>query len=434
MKVISKTYDTRRKRKADESTATSRVDWKRTKRDSISHILDSDESYTSEEEETGEESDDSTEESEDQPEETTHDEEDGDEGRIKKPRLKSRSATIDSESSSDSDGPAERVNVKRSCVIKEEDSDGAQDEETKAHNKKQKRMEKLKALAKKQRSRSRSTRYEETEEGSQDSHSPLPPETPCESEDSGDLSDFIVQDDVENNNNGEAENPTFNYKDLLRKHRISLSDSHDLSSHLQKIIKAFLINIVDGDFLISLYDGVRKKRYAQDMLKSLDHLDNRIIGPRLERLTTSCRWTKKYKERLNSYPELYVKNVAAEEASCEACELHRTCSYTVTLSGQAYDNETLEDDDFLKNDKQKLLIGGVCYRRTEAYHQLRHYKYYLYQRCIPLIDKTKGDSANKIVDLALSVMEDEDFLKKEVSFLEGYLCEADYFQEERLFS
>ncbi|XP_073518258.1 coiled-coil domain-containing protein 82 [Phyllobates terribilis] len=441
MENVSKTYNTRQKRKSVESTLKSRVDWKRTKRDDICQILDSDESFTSEEEEleeSDEESEDSssTNLSEDRADEATVTEEDGDEGRIRKPRLKSKSTTIGSDSSSDSDGPGEKVNLRRSFVINEDDSDEevaeeSSDKETKAHIKKRKREEALKQLAAIQKSRKRTTSHEATEEtGSPDDvFAPLTPDSLGDNDDSDDMSDFIVKDEEESNG-ADAENPTSSYKELFRKHHISLSAGHDLSFHLQKVIKAFLINITDEKFLATLYKGERKKRYANDMLKSLNHLDERIIAPRLEKLTASCRWSKRYKERINSYPEIHVRRIAAEEMCCEACDLQRYCGNLVTLSGQAYDNKTLECDDFLQNDRQQLVIGKVCANRTEAYHQLRHCKYFLYQRCIPFIEETKGESANEIVELVLSKMEAEDFLGKEVSLLENYLNEADYFQEE----
>ncbi|KAM4045131.1 coiled-coil domain-containing protein 82 isoform 2-T2 [Anomaloglossus baeobatrachus] len=438
MENACKRYNTRQKRKSVESSPKSRVDWKRTKRDSICQIPESDESFTSEEEEleeSDEESEDSspTDLSEGPDNEATRPEEDGDEGRIRKPRLKSKSATIGSDSSSDSDGPGEKANLKRSCVINEDDSDEevAVDKETKTHLKKQKRQEALRQLAEKQKSRKRTTSHETSEESPDDLFAPLTPESlgDHDDEDSDDMSNFIVEDEEENDGE-DADNPPSSYKDLFRKHHISLSADHDLSFHLQKAIKAFLINITDEKFLSTLYKGIRRKRYAQDMLKSLNHLDERIIAPRLEKLTASCRWSKRYKERINSYPELHVKNIVAEEMTCAACDLYRYCGFRVTLSGQAYDNRTLECDDFLPNDKQKLVIGTVCANRTEAYHQLRHYKYFLYQRCIPYIEETKEESANKIVELALSKMEAKNFLGTEVSFLESYLNEADYFQEE----
>ncbi|XP_069828073.1 coiled-coil domain-containing protein 82 [Dendropsophus ebraccatus] len=436
METPSKTYNTRQKRKAAEPTLKSRVDWKRTKKDSISHVLDSEESSSEVEEleETSEESEDDggySDRFEERPEEPALGE-DGDEGRIKKPGLKNKSAMIDSDSSSDSDGPGERVSVRRSSAIKEVDSEEEEEEETKAHNKKQKRLEKLNQLAEKQRSRRRTTSREAPEKSSPDEYAPLTPDTVDESEDSDNMSDFIVQDDdEEEDNGGGGDDPTSSYKDLFRKHHITTSESHDLSSHLQKVVKAFLINIIDENFLESLYKGVRKKRYAKDMLNSLNCLDNRIIGPRLEKLTTSCRWTKRYKERVESYPELRVRRIPAEQACCEACELFRYCAFLVTLSGKAYDMRTLESDDFLEDDKQILAVGKVCAGRTEVYHQLRHYKYCLYQRCIPFTEETGGDSVKKSVELALSKMEEKDFLKEEIAFLEGYLNEADYFQEEK---
>ncbi|KAM4045130.1 coiled-coil domain-containing protein 82 isoform 1-T1 [Anomaloglossus baeobatrachus] len=170
MENACKRYNTRQKRKSVESSPKSRVDWKRTKRDSICQIPESDESFTSEEEEleeSDEESEDSspTDLSEGPDNEATRPEEDGDEGRIRKPRLKSKSATIGSDSSSDSDGPGEKANLKRSCVINEDDSDEevAVDKETKTHLKKQKRQEALRQLAEKQKSRKRTTSHETSE-------------------------------------------------------------------------------------------------------------------------------------------------------------------------------------------------------------------------------------------------------------------------------
>ncbi|KAG9491324.1 coiled-coil domain-containing protein 82 [Eleutherodactylus coqui] len=438
----SKTYNTRLKRKSVEASPKSKVDWKRTKRDDITHVGDSDDSFTSEEEEaeeTDEESEDSscTDESEDQQDEASLAEGDGDEGRIKKPKLKSKSAVIGSDSSSDSDGPGEKVKVKRSCVINDDDSDEAvesSDKKAKAQIKKLKRLEALKQLAERRRCRNRTTSHEAMEESpyeDDDDSAASAQETLCKSEDSDDMSNFIVPDEEENNARG-ARKPKTDYKELFRKHHISLSASHDLPSHLEKVIKAFLINITDSKFLKTLYEGERKKRYAKDMLQSLNYLDERIISPRLEKLTASCRWSRRYKERVDSYPNLDVKRVPAEEMSCEACDLKRYCSYLVTLSGQDYDNKTLECDDFLGNNKQRLVIGGVCARRTEAYHLLRHYKYFMYQRCIPFINENKEESANETVESALLEMEEKGFLGQEVLFLEGYLHEADYFQEEKM--
>ncbi|KAM3913308.1 coiled-coil domain-containing protein 82-like [Leptodactylus fuscus] len=433
MTTVSKTYNTRQKRKSVEPVRKSRVDWKRTKRDDLSHFVDSDESITSEEEELeetdeGSDNSDCSEESEDQKDEDSLPEEDG-EGRIRRSRLKSKSAMIDSESSSDSDGPGQKVIVKRSCVIKEDDSDeAAVDEETKVHIKKKKRLEALKQLAKRQRSRKRTVSHESAEESPHDEYEPLIPETQEESQDSDNMSDFIVPD--EESNDGSSVNPTSNVKKLFKKHHISLSASHDLSSHLEKVIKAFLMDIAEEKSLRRLYNGKRKKRRWKDQLNSLNYLDERILAPRLEKLTTSCRWTNRYKERINCYPRLQIKHIAAELTACEACHLQRYCSYLVTLSGKAYDHKTLEADDFLQDDTQKLVIGKTCANRTEAYHLLRHYKYFLYQRCIPFIEEAKEESADEIVESALSKMEDKGFLGREMTFLEGYLNEADYFHEE----
>ncbi|XP_040196118.1 coiled-coil domain-containing protein 82 isoform X2 [Rana temporaria] len=360
MESTSRTYQTRQKRKSNEPIPKSRVDWKRTKIDAISRIVDSDESNSTSEEE--EERDDSSSlssvENEEQLEVSKCTTDDG-EDTIKKPRHKNRSMTIESgDSSSDSDGPGLRVLVRRRRTIDEDDdslnipNDGRVSEEAKAQIKKQKRKDSLNQLVEKRRSRNPRASWESDEASSSSEYIPLTPETMGEDEDSQEMDDFIEQD--EEDEVDEDGNRSMRYQELFLRHKLPQFACNDLHTHLEKVIRAFLINIVDDKFLVTLYGGKRKKRYAKEMLKSLNHLDERVLSPRLEKLITSCRWKPRYKERVNSYPKLHLRVIKAEKQSCGACELFRYCKYVVTLSGQAYDNETLENDNFLPEDKQEI--------------------------------------------------------------------------------
>ncbi|XP_068122943.1 coiled-coil domain-containing protein 82 [Hyperolius riggenbachi] len=434
MASVSRTYQTRHKRKSSETPPKSRVDWKRTKVDTVSHILDSDETTTSEEEEEESDSEDSGSSSTTQGEDQQPSQEPADdvEDNIKTPRRKSRSAMIgSSDSSSDSDEPGTKVGAKR-CRVIDEDEEALNkppvDEETKAQLKKQKRKENLKMLAERRRSRNQRTSQASDKGSGSGEDTPLSGvETLAEEED--DMQDFIVDDEEEAEEDEEG-NRSARYQDLFLKHNLSQFASNDLYSHLQKVIKAFLINIADNTFLVTLYDRVREKRYAKDMLKSLNYLDERIIAPRLEKLTTSCRWKKRYQERVDCYPQILVRRIKAEEQSCDACELFRYCSFTVTLSGLAYDIETLENDNFLPEDKQYLVVGSTCAARTKVYHRIKHYKYQLYHRCIPYLTESKDLTAKEMVAMALTKMEEEEFIKEEVRYLERIVNEADTFREE----
>ncbi|XP_063807561.1 coiled-coil domain-containing protein 82 [Pseudophryne corroboree] len=452
MEGTSEGYNTRPKRKSQDFMETLRIDWKRTKVDSLSRIFDYDEFNSSEEEtEVDDVDSSSTGESEEKEAEKCAPSTDNreDDGCIKKPRQRRTSGAIDSSDSSDSGSDfgtiVRKVNIKpwhhvieeddqETCADKEEnnftvlkDYPGTSEEEgTERHRKIQKRLEILQKLSEKRRSRSRTSSREPFEEKlSLIDRDPIS-EAQSEAEDSDDMSDFIVRDDEEN------PDEEVGCQDLFAKHNLSQFACSDLHSHLKKVIKALLINKVDSKFLGTLYEGIREKRYAKDMLKSLNYLEERIIAPRLEKLTTSCRWCTSYKERVSCYPHLDVNGIGSAGQYCDACKLRRHCRFMVTLSGQAYDKNTLKNDDFLPNDKQVLFVGAVCASRSKVYHQLRHYKYFLSLRCAPFLDKAKDVSGKELVMRALSKMDEDDFINKEVDCLEEYLNDADYFQEEDL--
>ncbi|KAM5181039.1 coiled-coil domain-containing protein 82 isoform 1-T1 [Mantella aurantiaca] len=440
MKSTSKMYETRRKRKSSEPMPKSRVDWKRTKVDTISHILDSDESTSTsevEEEERANGSSISSVESEEQPELSGCTADDGDD-QIRKPTHKNRSTTIESSESSSDSEPGLRVLVRRRRTIAEDDdswnkaNEGEPSEEVRAQIKKQKRKDDLKQLVEKKRSKNPRASWESDEASSSSVYIPLTSETMGEDEDSQEMKDFIEEDeeDDEEDQEGEEGNRPSRYQELFLRHRLPQFASNDLYTHLRKVINALLINIADKTFLDTLYEGERKKRYAKDMLKSLNYLDDRVINPRLEKLTASCRWKPRYKERVDSYPKLYIRTIKSEEQTCDACELYRYCRYMVTLSGQAYDSETLEKDDFLSEDKQWLVVGATCGRRTEVYHRVRHYKFHLYQRCIPFLRISEELSVKETVEMALSKMEKEKFIQDEIELLHTYVDAAETFQDE----
>ncbi|KAM4796122.1 coiled-coil domain-containing protein 82 [Rhinophrynus dorsalis] len=457
MAAISRNYETRLKTKNEGRK--SKVDWKRTKRNSISQIFDSDdECSTSEDDLEGNEEGGSTstsEESDEEPQQKVTVAAEEDECIILS-RRKRKPAVMDSsdESRSDSDGPVRKVAAKRRCIIDEDDEPiddqkkmvsnkeseiieigGTSEEEAaKTNFKKRKNLENLKQLAEKRRSKSRSISRESFEDDDEkDSYSLLTLDETSEMEDSDSLEDFIVKDKEEDPDEDDNDGKQLAlHQDLFSKHHIPLLSATDQSTHLQRVVKAFLINITSPGFLSTLYEGIRKKKYAKEMLNSLTYLDKRIIQPRLENLTSRSRWSKRYKERVESYPNLRVVRVHAEDQSCQACQLHRYCKYNVILSGTAYDSETLEEDEFMPNDRQNLKVGMVCANRTIVYHQLKHFKYHLYQRCIPAIDKTSEKSAKEMVEICFSKLEEKGVIKKEVDFLRYYLDEADYFHEEKV--
>ncbi|OCT96165.1 coiled-coil domain-containing protein 82 [Xenopus laevis] len=458
MEKPSRSYETRRRTKSEETTVKSRVDWRRTKRNSVCLVPDSDEDdLCSEEEAKVSEEEKSISEAEDcddkeQQQQATVSNDDAEEECVKQSRRRRKSAVMESsDSSSDSDGPIRKVYSKRRCLIDEEEEAGEgknpgiktetneieeeTEEETDGESiKKRKKLENLQKLAEKRKSKSGGRIQDYSEDEESDFCPPLSSEETSDIEDNGSLKDFIVDDEEEDTVEGITEEKQLaSHQNLFLKHHIPLLSSSDHYTHLQRVVNAFLINITSPDFLDTLYEKIRTKKYAKDMLNSLYCLDERIIQPRLENLSTRSRWSKRYRERIDCYPDLRVNRGYGDEQSCQACELHRFCKYTVVLSGQAYNCKTMEVDEFLPNDKQVLKVGRICANRTKVYHQLKHFKYHLYQVCIPAIeDITQYNSVKERVETCLAKMEKDGVIKKQADFLEAFLNEADFFHEEKM--
>uniref|UniRef100_A0A8C7V3G5 Coiled-coil domain containing 82 n=1 Tax=Oncorhynchus mykiss TaxID=8022 RepID=A0A8C7V3G5_ONCMY len=167
-------------------------------------------------------------------------------------------------------------------------------------------------------------------------------------------------------------------------------------NHFQVVLKALMINVLDETFLKSLYGGDRTKRYAQEMKASLFHFDERTILPRLENLKQRSRWTDRYKERVECYPKVRLLKLGLHQSVCEACKLQRPCSFSVRLSGQLYNLNSLEEDQFMPDDTQAFSVGSVCASRTEVYHALKHFKYHLFQHCRTVMEEEEKNGEEPV--------------------------------------
>ncbi|XP_021447025.2 coiled-coil domain-containing protein 82 [Oncorhynchus mykiss] len=205
-------------------------------------------------------------------------------------------------------------------------------------------------------------------------------------------------------------------------------------NHFQVVVKALMINVLDETFLKSLYGGDRTKRYAQEMMASLFHFDERMILPRLENLKQRSRWTDRYKERVECYPKVQLMKLGLHGSVCEACKLQRQCSFSVNLSGQLYDLNSLQEDQFMPSDTQAFSVCSVCASRTEVYHALKHFKYHLFQHCRTVMEEKNGEEepVKETVKRVFTKLEESGWISEEYEKFQDHLNEADYFQEEKL--
>ncbi|XP_063161938.1 coiled-coil domain-containing protein 82 [Candoia aspera] len=474
----SRRYKTRRSTRAEEPVAKSQVDWRRTKRNQLPESEDEDDEIvsssekelesSSEEEVGGKEAASILRKSNG---EAVSDadfqtccsgvaSEDLEEADISfRKRKRPRPAVMyDSDESSDS-SIVRKVFAKRSCKIDEDNLsvDGNTSPAEEKANAKLGRQIKLQELS--HRQSGRSGRVSQCDEDGADDvskqlgcHSSLTQDEISAMSSSDSMKDFIDDDDDDDDEEEEEEEEEEKEEEELeqenhqpqdRKYPVSSSllEKHvpglfhvDRYEHLRRVVKAFLINATDGNFLSSLYAGRRQQRDAQNMLDSLYYLDDRFIQPRLNNLLSSCRWQKRYKDRVNSYPDVRIVPRTAETRSCEACELQRTCKFTVVFSGTLYNSKTLQVDSFMPHDRQVLKIGCICKDRTEVYHKLKHYKYKLYQSCCLAIENKglQDEPVGDLVDRVFSQLDKEGWMNQQYSVLKDSLDSADFFQVEKM--
>lgn len=459
METSVRRYETRNKTAGAEPLSKSRVDWRRTKRELILFDSDEESSFTSEEEESAvsegeEDGNDEKDSLSDREEKSRGGEltEDGEDECVVPGKRKKCSSSVleDSDDSEDSDVPVRKVFAKRRCVINEDESSQEQQfgKAGPAGNvcaeRKRGALAKLQELAKERAARSSSGN-----ENCEDSDGEAEEEPFCQllltpegsETDSESLKDFIVDDDEDDDDNVEhvKSEKHLQQKDLnasnseLLAHYVPQFCHSSPYEHFQRIVKAFLINAIDDTFLSSLYDGTRQKKYAQEMLLSLNYLDDRYIQPRLDNLVSRSRWKDRYKERVDCYPGVLITLKNPTNMSCQACELNRYCKFNVLLFGKLYNSRTLEADDFMSDDKQVLKVGVVCANRTKVYHNLKHFKYKLYVDCssITKLDAAEDEPVKDTVKRLFSQLEETGWIQKKYNDLENYMNDADSFQEEK---
>ncbi|NXY22408.1 CCD82 protein, partial [Atrichornis clamosus] len=366
------------------------------------------------------------------------------------------SVMYDSDESEDSDILVRKVFAKRPCIMDDDDSSEEQQPdktcatENVSTNRKQEVFAKLKELARQSAAR-RSCSGADCEDSNSEAEieeEPLCclPLTPSEGSetDSGSMKDFVVGEEEDDDDDDDK---TEHVKSENQPHQKQVNTSNskllayyipqlsrcDHYVHFKRIVKAFLINAIDGDFLSSLYEGRRQKKYAQDMLLSLHYLDDRFIQPRLENLICRSRWKDRYKERVDCYPNVRIVLKNSKSTSCQACELKRYCKFNVLLSGKLYNSKTLEVDDFMSDDKQALKVGVVCANRTRVYHNLKHFKFKLYVDCISVaeLDGVEDEPVKDTVERLFSHLEESGWIQERYNDLEDYMDDADNFQEEK---
>ncbi|XP_066550039.1 coiled-coil domain-containing protein 82 [Amia ocellicauda] len=221
---------------------------------------------------------------------------------------------------------------------------------------------------------------------------------------------------------------------LFQENGIPVVGGNDFEACFQNVIKAFVTDAVKGNFLASLYGGGSKSDF--EMKKSLDHLDEHSIVPRLKSLKPGGEWNARYMRRLDSFPSLRMRNQSPIESTCQACHQNRMLTHQITLTGLFYDLKTLKEDPFLSEEKRVLEIGNLCAERTRLYHQLRHFKFDLYKKCCSKVKSVEENGHQKAkeadIEPILSRLKGNNWINEQRLSLTKLMEETDKFMEKKL--
>ncbi|XP_032075613.1 coiled-coil domain-containing protein 82 [Thamnophis elegans] len=382
-----------------------------------------------------------------------HDEDDDDKITTASSSSSSSSSEKNPKSTSKEDGKEEETSLLRKShgeAIAKGRSVISEDPEKKAANRKRERQRKLQELS--DRRSGKAGKVNHHDEGSaddpliqHDGHSPLPQEEigVISNEDGdeggrgGGEEGEGGDEEEEEEEEEEVEERDHVVSNLLKKHVPFVSES-DRYAHFQRVVKAFLINAIDDTFLSSLYEKRREKKYAREMLNSLYHFDERFIQPYLESVVSQHFCKEPYKNQLDNYSDICIISHDIERRICQACKLMRDCRFVVTFSGKQYCPRTLKVDDFLKDNTQRFEVGIVCQRRTKVYHELKHYKYKLYQKCCRAIqeqylqdengdENLQDEPVKDLVKRVFGKLEEEGWIHTQYSELERCHNEVENF-------
>ncbi|XP_050018158.1 coiled-coil domain-containing protein 82 isoform X2 [Alexandromys fortis] len=328
-------------------------------------------------------------------------------------RKRLSSVMYDSDESDDSDVPVRKAGAKRPPRVVEEESSSLEMEGETPENsmaaQKREHHQKLKELSERARQRQRRNSGRGFEDSEKESCSSTDEDVDEDAYRDGNEDGYVIDDFVVQDEEGDEESKS--------------QQGESLTTSQLKLVKQNSLS------------GKRKKLYAKDMLTSLHYLDNHFIQPRLESLFSRSRWKEQYKERVESYSNLQIHTKNPENCSCQACGLHRYCKFSVHLSGNLYNNKTMETDDFMSHDKQVFIVGRICANRTKIYHKLKHFKFKLYQECCSLAKEKEEECADEqvkeTVGRIFSQSKENGWIKQRYDELQEYLNSADLFQDEK---
>ncbi|KAK3602640.1 hypothetical protein CHS0354_034229 [Potamilus streckersoni] len=156
-------------------------------------------------------------------------------------------------------------------------------------------------------------------------------------------------------------------------------------------LQVFLSQALEPGFLCAITES--ENLFYLAPVKKIDQ----YIEQRLEEIESKVRWRTKFKECLQARPHIRELDRPNLKQSCQACEFaSQPAIKSIHLFGNPYNRYTLEDLPVgaANLTSQEFMIGKTAAKHVGPYHNLYHYKYNLYKRCLAKINILKDSQDN----------------------------------------
>ncbi|KAL3842092.1 hypothetical protein ACJMK2_020156 [Sinanodonta woodiana] len=156
-------------------------------------------------------------------------------------------------------------------------------------------------------------------------------------------------------------------------------------------LQVFLSQALEPGFLCAIRES--ENLFYLAPVKKIDQ----YIEQRLEEIESKVRWRSKFKECLQARPHIRELDRPNLKQSCQACEFaSQPAIKSIHLFGNPYNRYTLEDLPVggANLTSQEFMIGKTAAKHVGPYHNLYHYKYNLYKRCLAKINILKDSLEN----------------------------------------
>ncbi|XP_053384690.1 uncharacterized protein LOC123536119 [Mercenaria mercenaria] len=177
-------------------------------------------------------------------------------------------------------------------------------------------------------------------------------------------------------------------------------EKNPLLRHFYVYMQVFLSQALEPGFL----DEVMKTNDPTYMFP-LGEID-KIVEQKAVNIERKVKWMDKIKDALKKCPYLREVNKPDDKRKCEALvDSDESVDESVFLFGSDYDKNTLKQSGN-SHACQEFKIGKTAVTHISTYHQLCHFKYNLYDKCLAKIklirdSKEGGVEVEKIMDECL---------------------------------